>query len=120
MFFLTKFYSGDDDPNPADDLSSDDDNNDDLGNIEHADLIGADGSGFMTHETGNIFEDPAPPSEPPKDFDITSGPSKDTTVNQPNLTTITDRSAVPDQTTLVTNDREAFALEPLDVTSVHG
>ncbi|XP_013394164.1 double-strand-break repair protein rad21 homolog [Lingula anatina] len=105
-------------------MGGDDDDDDDDnfgGDVDHA-LFG---EGFM--EGGPLFED-APMAEvsmvsevAPMDAHAKQVEKIQAVVHDDGPeTTGAGVSTMPNQTTLVQNEEEAFALEPLDVTSVHG
>jgi len=118
-----------DDFDPPGVHDDDSDDNDNFGDDVDTELFGD--ANFMG-DTGGLFEEPQVPPVPPV-ADPTAPPEgpeppqlnahavsqiqapEDTTQPPQEQTTM---STVPDQTTLVPNEAEAFALEPLDVTSL--
>jgi len=114
-----------DDFDPPGVHDDDSDDNDNFGDDVDTELFGD--ANFMG-DTGGLFEEPQVPPVPPAEDPTAPEPPQlnshalsqiqapeDTTQAPQEQTTM---STVPDQTTLVPNEAEAFALEPLDVTSL--
>lgn len=116
------FGDGMDFEGPAGVDDDDDSDNDDNfgGGVDH-DLFGEN----FGVEAGGLFEEPPVPEVLPAaagaEGDATQNKEGDKTkdvFSSGETTVLPEQTVVPDQTTLIPNEAEAFALEPIDVTSI--
>lgn len=98
---------------PAGVEDDDDDDNDNFGGGVDTDLFAGD-----NFEAGGLFEEPPVPEVPAETQQAKEG--EETKVDDADAThaTTEQTTTMPDQTTLIPNEAEMFALEPIDVTSM--
>lgn len=106
-------------PAGCDDDDDDDDNDDNFGGDVDHELFGENFVG----EAGGLFEEPPVPEVLPaaNDTSVHKEDGKVADIFSPAEDTaapLQEQTTMPDQTTLITNEAEAFALEPIDVTSI--